>query len=488
MPQNVLWSWTRQVRWAAMTHITQRVLYGSLALCVMLSGCRRSPVLYPTVDGPLSAGEGLRIGVVSSSLPLDGRRSINASINATYLLRDRVNQCGGVNQAPISFVMEQADQLPRSELTAVKELIDEHQVHGAIAHLSSFDPSQSLKEFVESQIPALLFAYPSSVNDGSSLEKLSQSSPGSLGQLSSSYQDSIEALAQVVWSQGYTQVAFVSVDDSFNQWWTETFTQAFEALGGQRVDAETPVFMSRYSRSNGQEDSSALGELNGDRPYRLFSFEPEQLALISTWLDQDQTALIAVLNRFRSLDFLEALAPLTVDQDSVSLFWADWLQFETAWDRMASDLNDAGASGDRPMLVGVAGLTPAVIGDGFPIFKQAWANNFSEEPPSEAAYAWDAASLFALAAEAAGNNGGSSMAAQLRPIATPPGIVVTDVCDGLEHLRAGEDINYEGASGSLNLNAQGTVESRFDLWRITPEGEPKIIDRVTPEPGTAATP
>ena len=473
----------------------QRMAQGGILLCLLASGCRRSPEVYPSVEGPLSNSEGLRIGLVSSFLPLYGRRASSVGVNASYLLRDRVNQCGGVNQAPISFVVEQADNAPRSEVAATRDLIDEYRVHGAIANLSSVEPQQSLGEFVSAQVPVLLFTHPSTVVDVTSLKMRAQKSQTSqhyLGQLSPSHENLSQALAQVIWGQGYTQVAFIRVDNASSEQWADNFTETFEALGGQRVDTENPIFVPRYSNFQRQINSALNVESDeasaeGDRLIEPFRFDSSQSVQLSAWLDQEQTAVVVVLDRFRSSDFLQALDPMAATRESVSLFWADWLELKAVWNRRATDLTDSSDS-DRPWLTGAAGLTPAIVGDGFSTFKQAWVSHFDEAPPAEAAYAWDAASLFALAAEAAGSNGGSSIATHLQAIASPPGIVVTDVCEGLKHLRAGEEINYQGASGALNLDAKGTVESRFDLWRISPENELKIIDRVTPEADSPATP
>lgn len=460
-------------------------------LGLMLPGCQRSPVRYPTVEGPLAAGEGLRIGMVSSSRRFYDRRAIDSSIDAAYLLRDHVNQCGGVNRAPVSLALEYSDPLTRNKVAAVRDLLETHRVHGAIASLKDIESTRSLELMVESRVPVLLFNYYSTTAAAmSSLQQKLDSPQGYWGQLSPSYDDTIEALAQVIWSQGYTQVAIVRTDKPSDAQWAESLTRRFELLGGQRIEADSPIVMphddgvERWGREWEDYAESLLetdetGESDGDRPDEGFRFEPTQEERLAAWLEQDQTAVVVVLNRFASLSFLQAIAPLAAAEESMPIFWANWLEFRASFDLLAPKLNASKETGDRPTFTGIAGILPATVGDGFLDFKQAWTHRFEDEPPAGAAYAWDALAMFALAAEAAGSNGGSSLATHLRAIATPPGVAVTDVCEGLERLRAGEPIDFEGASGSLNLNSQGEVESQFNLWRITQDGQPGVIDRVS---------
>ena len=69
---------------------------------------------------------------------------------------------------------------------------------------------------------------------------------------------------------------------------------------------------------------------------------------------------------------------------------------------------------------------------------------------------------------------------KLRKIANPPGEVVVAGVDGLkkafELLKAGKDINYEGAGGSQDIDENGDVVSPIEIWKFI-EKEP-YIERV----------
>ena len=73
--------------------------------------------------------------------------------------------------------------------------------------------------------------------------------------------------------------------------------------------------------------------------------------------------------------------------------------------------------------------------------------------------AYDAAMALMLAAEAAGSVDGAAVRDQLRAIAGPPGQAVqatpSGVAEALRLLRAGEEIDYEGAASTLDWDANG---------------------------------
>jgi branched-chain amino acid transport system substrate-binding protein len=71
--------------------------------------------------------------------------------------------------------------------------------------------------------------------------------------------------------------------------------------------------------------------------------------------------------------------------------------------------------------------------------------------------AYDAVNLYALAIEAAGEASGKAIAESLRRVANAPGVVVHTFAEGAANLRLGYEINYEGASGSVDLDEFGNT-------------------------------
>ena len=86
---------------------------------------------------------------------------------------------------------------------------------------------------------------------------------------------------------------------------------------------------------------------------------------------------------------------------------------------------------------------------------------------------YDALMVLALATVAAGDPGGSEIANQIRAVANPPGEIVyaDDFATARDLLLSGQDINYEGASGSVDIDDTGGVSGGpFEVWSLTTAG------------------
>jgi branched-chain amino acid transport system substrate-binding protein len=84
------------------------------------------------------------------------------------------------------------------------------------------------------------------------------------------------------------------------------------------------------------------------------------------------------------------------------------------------------------------------------------------ETPSPGLYdanQYDQYILLALAITAAGSTDGPAVAAAIPEVANPEGTVVYSYAEGLAELEAGNDIDYHGASSSLDFNEFGNLAS-----------------------------
>lgn len=114
----------------------------------------------------------------------------------------------------------------------------------------------------------------------------------------------------------------------------------------------------------------------------------------------------------------------------------------------------------------------------------AWTRAYLDEhdgPPGlpyvKAAY--DATIALALAAEAARSADGSAIRDQLRSIGAAPGLVVipetASLAAGLEALRAGADVDYQGAAGTLDWDQHGdSAHGYVGIWEFGEDGS--IVD------------
>jgi ABC-type branched-subunit amino acid transport system substrate-binding protein len=140
---------------------------------------------------------------------------------------------------------------------------------------------------------------------------------------------------------------------------------------------------------------------------------------------------------------------------------------------------------------GLRGTAPGVP-DGDPS-EEAFDQLYTEAEPRDVkrqtfdAQNFDAVMLCYLAAVAAGSTEGADMAAEVREISGPPGDQYTfeQLPDAIEALQNGDDIDYQGASGPIDMDDAGDATSGvYDLYEFT-GGVPEPVDEieVTPPEG-----
>ncbi len=106
-------------------------------------------------------------------------------------------------------------------------------------------------------------------------------------------------------------------------------------------------------------------------------------------------------------------------------------------------------------------------------FREDYVSAFAVELPPEPYIdtTYDAVVLIALAAEKAGTTTDSAAIRDaLRDIANPPGEIVGPGVDSIKRalylIQEGKDINYEGAGGSQDFDANGDVFTTIEIWKI----------------------
>jgi len=81
---------------------------------------------------------------------------------------------------------------------------------------------------------------------------------------------------------------------------------------------------------------------------------------------------------------------------------------------------------------------------------------------------YDAAYLIALAAQKAGSATGQAIKDNIFAVANPPGteIFAGEWAKALGEISAGRDINYQGASGAVDINQFGDSLSGYVIWGV----------------------
>lgn len=148
---------------------------------------------------------------------------------------------------------------------------------------------------------------------------------------------------------------------------------------------------------------------------------------------------------------------------------------------ISSDLAE-GAGEDA--VNGLRGTAPGVP-DGDPS-EEAFDKAFTDAQPTDVerqtfdAQNFDAVVLCYLAAVAAGSTEGADMAEEVRDISGPPGDVYTfeQLSEAIEALQNGDDIDYNGASGPIDMDETGDATAGvYDLYEFS-GGAPEPTDEI----------
>jgi len=234
-----------------------------------------------------------------------------------------------------------------------------------------------------------------------------------------------KASAQMLWDEGYKRIAILHANDEGRTSIAEAMQQEFEKIGGEVV-AMVPFA--------GQK-SMYLAELK-----KAFKDDPEILFLAA-----GQESGPTIIKDWDQRGYGEDLM-VTAD-----------LAIPEFFDLVPADVAE-----------GILGEIPISEKDThqFKRFSKKWKDKYdSEAGGAYQANTYDAQVILALAIEAAGEATGEGISENYRKIATPPGKKVYSFAEGVEELRKGNDINYEGASGPCDFDQYGNVSGSYALLK-----------------------
>ncbi len=372
------------------------------------------------VSGAAMADE-LRIGAL---VPTTGDLQVygETSLNGIRLAVDEINAAGGVLGEPITLRTGDTQTSPQAGVDAAQRLATVDGVHAFVGALSSgvtIPVAQSVSR-VE-QIPQISGASTSPViTELDDDDFLFRTVP------SDAFQG--VALAEIALEEGYDNLAVLYINNDYGLGLAESFAEAFEARGGTVANSA--------SYEPGQ--SSYRGELR-----RVGRGDPQGLVLIG-YPENGQTIVRQSLEGgfFEQFVFTDGLR----SPEMIAAIGAEFMD-------------------------GTIGSAPRAMDDnpGAEYFRDAYREAHGEVPPQpfmDSAY--DAVYLIALAAERAGSVDRTAIRDNLRAVAAPPGepVYPGEWSRAVELLAAGEDINYEGASGSVDLDEVGDVPGTFAHWRV----------------------
>ncbi|MDP2949405.1 MAG: ABC transporter substrate-binding protein [Chloroflexota bacterium] len=339
----------------------------------------------------------------------------------------QINAAGGVLGKPIQLIKADSGTAPQVGVEAATRLVNIDGVQAIVGSLSSgvtiqvaegvAVPNKILMISPASTSPAL-----TGVKDNDFLFRTTLS-------------DAAQGIVLADWAveQGYQKVATTYTNNAYGKGLSDQFVKSFEEKGGTVTAAV----------SHEQEQTSYLSELQ-----KAVEGDPEVLVAISYPVEATVYLREAIENDLiKKFLFVDG----TKSQDIITAIGAEALE---------------GTTGTSPSMPEKASLTIQFDAD----YKAEYGKDVPPLPYIRESY--DAVVLIALAAEAAKSTDPSKIRDQLRKVGGPPGQTIGAGADGvkqaLQAVRAGTDIDFDGAAGLQNFDANGDLlTGAIEIFKIT---------------------
>ena len=242
------------------------------------------------------------------------------------------------------------------------------------------------------------------------------------------------ALAKIAWDAGYRKIAVTSANDDYNAGLAGVFSAAFQELGGT-------IAGNQLHEPNKASYRSELATLAGGGGEALGVFAYYGSSGITILRNSLENGLFG---KFLGADGM-------IDNTVIEQIGADALRGNIMLSQPASDTE--GAS--------------------YKAFADAFAAAGNDPASPFVAHGYDIAFLMALAVEQSGAADRGGIAAALRKVANAPGMVIRpgEWEKAMDAIAAGEDINYEGASGAIEFDDNGDVAGIYALNVVGDDGK-----------------
>ena len=244
-------------------------------------------------------------------------------------------------------------------------------------------------------------------------------------------------LANLASGLGYRSAGVLFINNSYGQGLADQFTASFEALGGQVTavshESGQPSYASELARATAN-DPDVLVAISYPVSAGVYVREAIDSGAADTFLfvDGSKSEELITAVGAASLEGMYGTAPGAVESAATAQFTSDY----------------AAAHGDSTL----------------PFIRESY----------------DAMVIFGLAIEAADSDDPVAVRDAMRAVAGPPGVEVgpgeAEIKRALELLRDGQEINYQGASGPVDLDENGDVTGAMEIWKIA--GGQLVTERV----------
>lgn len=414
-------------------------ILGSL---LTLVACQPNTGNSPTSDKTKPV-EPLKIGTL---LPITGDLAQYGSSmqDSAVLLVEKVNGCGGVLHQPVELVTEDSQTDPARAAAAMTKLAEVDRVSGVVGAAASAVSSVAIDVAVQNQLVQI-----SPASTSPEFTKRSKAGEFQGFWFRTAPSDALQgpALAKVAWEKGLKSMAIVAINNDYGNGWAESFIPAFQALGGTVSNQGSAIFYP-------PDGASFEGEVT-----QAFAEKPQAVLLIA----YPETGSLV----------LKAAYEKGLLTSETQIVLTDGMKTDGIADRVGKDKNG------KFLLDGAWGTAAKSGGIGLRSFTELYTQAYNRSPEVYDPHTWDAAALMVLAAEAAKSTQSKDFKAQIQDVANAPGDEVSDVCQALTLLREGRAIDYQGASGNVELDQWGDVSGEYEVWQIQTDGSLTVVDSLS---------
>lgn len=405
----------------------------------------------PATNATAGGGEQLKLGAL---LPETGDLSSigEAMPEAVRLAVETVNACGGVNGEPVELIVEDSQTDPNAGAAAMTKLAEVDRVAGVVGAFASSVSSAAVDIATRNNVVLLS---PGSTSPVFTERAAAGDFNGYWARTAPPDTYQAQALAKLARQKGFDRVSTVVINNDYGVGFEKAFVEAFEKEGGTVVNQSNPVRYDPKATTLDSEATAAFGE------------KPDAVAAVL----YDETGSLLLKSAYQ-----QGLS------EGVTVLLTDGVYSESFSQRVGKN------SDGQSIISGALGTVPGADGEALAAFTSVWKEKTGREITAFVPHSWDATVLLALAAEAADANTGEGIKNNLRNVATAPGTEVSDPCEALELVRNGEEINYQGASGNVDIDEYGDVVGSYDVWTVEPSGSLDIVGKVNPGEESSASP
>lgn len=412
-----------------------------LSVGVFATACQGSSTDGGQAEG--GSGEGLKLGTLA---PTTGDlSSIGQNWPAAVKLAvDTINECGGVNEGSVSLVTEDSQTDPSAGSSAMTKLAEVDKVAGVVGAFASSVSGAAVDVAVRNKV---MMVSPGSTSPVFTERAQNDEFDGYWARTAPPDTYQSQALAALAQKQGFKNVSTVAINNDYGVGFEQQFVKAFKATGGNIVGTPT-----RHDPKAATLDTEAKKAFNANP-------KPDAVAAVL----YAETGSLLLKSAFEQ-GFSDGVTVLLTD----GVYSDDFV-------------NQVGKTADgKSIIAGALGTVPGSNGAALADFTTLWNEKAGKELTAFVPHNWDATVLMMLAAEASDANTGEGIKGKILEVANAPGTEVSDACEAMELVRRGEDINFQGASGNVDIDENGDVVGSYDVWQVGEDGTLSVIDNVTP--------